>query len=133
MPVPKNRERKIVAILRDAGCSEERISLLRPLIEQTVWLERKLEQGRNVISSSSIVVPYDNGGGQTGIRKNPAFEAIHRMNVTYNSCLKTLAEAIPETQTIKIADAESSSTQAKRDVIASLRKTEAQRGGTDGE
>lgn len=133
MPVPKNRERKIVAILRDAGCSEERISLLRPLIEQTVWLERKLEQGRNVISSSSIVVPYDNGGGQTGIRKNPAFEAIHRMNVTYNSCLKTLAEAIPETQTIKIADAESSSTQAKRDVIASLRQTEAQRGGTDGE
>lgn len=133
MPVPKNRERKIIAILRDAGCSEERISLLRPLIEQTVWLERKLEQGRNVISSSSIVVPYDNGGGQTGIRKNPAFEAIHRMNVTYNSCLKTLAEAIPETQTIKIADAESSSTQAKRDVIASLRQTEAQRGGADGE
>lgn len=133
MPVPKNRERKIVEILRDAGCSEERISLLRPLIEQTVWLERKLEQGRNVISSSSIVVPYDNGGGQTGIRKNPAFEAIHRMNVTYNSCLKTLAEAIPETQTIKIADAESSSTQAKRDVISSLRRTEAQRGEVDGE
>lgn len=41
---------------------------------EVLWQAEKLEEARKLIKNASIVIAYDNGGGQTGIRKNPAFE-----------------------------------------------------------
>lgn len=94
MAVPKNRKSTIVRALRQQDVPEDQIKLLGPTIDHLVWLETKIEQGRRLIASSAIVMPYDNGGGQTGIRKNPAFEAIHRMTSSYNATLRCVEDVI---------------------------------------
>lgn len=92
--VPKNRKSTIIKTLKAQKVPDDQIKLLSPTIDHLVWLEEKIEQGRQLISSSAIVMPYDNGGGQTGIRKNPAFEAIHRMTASYNATLKCIEDVI---------------------------------------
>lgn len=94
MAVPKNRKSTIIRALRQQDVPEDQIKLLGPTIDHLVWLETKIEQGRRLIASSAIVMPYDNGGGQTGIRKNPAFEAIHRMTSSYNATLRCVEDVI---------------------------------------
>ncbi len=45
------------------------------LAAELEWQAGKLKEARAMIKGASVVIAYDNGGGQTGIRKNPAFEA----------------------------------------------------------
>ena len=131
MPVPKNRKYVITKALRKSGCDEERLKILMPSIDNLVWLEQKMEQGRALIASSAIVIPYDNGGGQKGVRKNPAFEAIHRMTASYNACLKAIVDAIPMSVSPTCGiESNHDAVQAKRDVIALLRQAETDKRGT---
>ncbi len=134
MAIPKNRRAAITKILRQQGIPDEQIKLLGPTIEHIVWLEEKMEQGRKLIAASAIVVPYDNGGGQSGIRKNPAYEAIHRMTSSYNATMKTIEDVIR-----MYADADdmssksySSTSQAAAAAIARLRNAEKSRGDGNG-
>ena len=57
----KNR---ITTILNDAGISERRMQTLAPIIENVSWMRAKLDDSRQLIKNSNIVVPYNNGGGQ---------------------------------------------------------------------
>lgn len=45
------------------------------LEREVAWMAQRLEQSRAVIADSSILIAYDNGGGQKGVRKNPGYEA----------------------------------------------------------
>ena len=45
------------------------------LEREVEWMAQRLEQARAVIADSSILIAYDNGGGQKGVRKNPGYEA----------------------------------------------------------
>lgn len=45
------------------------------LAEELAWQAKKLAEARAMIKNAPVVIAYDNGGGQSGIRKNPAFEA----------------------------------------------------------
>ena len=41
------------------------------LAESVLFMAEKLNQTRDLLTDEPIVVPYDNGGGQCGIRENP--------------------------------------------------------------
>lgn len=58
------------------------------LAENVLWMEGKLANAREVIGKSSVAIPYDNGGGQRGIRKNPAFDG-------YNSLMSSYTKSRP--------------------------------------
>jgi hypothetical protein len=47
-------------------------------------------QGRN----SQLIVGYDNGGGQRGIRKNPIYEAYNQLMANYRKSLQQLTELL---------------------------------------
>ncbi len=72
-----------------AGVDETMHPLAQSLAEELVWQREKLENARRTIDSSNMamVVSYDNGGGQRGIRKNPMFEA-------YNAAFKNYERGI---------------------------------------
>lgn len=129
MAVPKNRRNVIIKILRSQGIPDEQVKLLGPTIDHIVWLEEKMDQGRNLIAASAIVVPYDNGGGQSGIRKNPAYEAIHRMTSSYNATMKTLEDVIRMyAEQSTDAGTPSAAAQSAAAAIARLRNAEQARG-----
>lgn len=64
------------------------------LCENVLWMESKLANAREVIGKSSVAIPYDNGGGQRGIRKNPAFDGYNSLMSSYTKALKQLCEML---------------------------------------
>ena len=71
---------------------------LRPrgveLCENVLWMEAKLAEARRAIGRSSVAVPYDNGGGQRGVRKNPAFDGYNALMGGYTRALRQLCEML---------------------------------------
>ena len=88
----KNR---ITAILNDAGISERRMQTLAPIIENVSWMRAKLDDSRDLIKNSNIVVPYDNGGGQKGIRENPAFKGYESLWKAYMQGMNRILDTLP--------------------------------------
>lgn len=89
----KNR---IVGILTEAGISERRMQMLGPVIENVSWMKAKLDDSRALIKNSNIVVPYDNGGGQKGIRENPAFRGYEALWKSYMQGMNRILDTLPE-------------------------------------
>lgn len=89
----KNR---IVGILKEAGISERRMQMLGPVIENVSWMKAKLDDSRTLIKNSNIVVPYDNGGGQKGIRENPAFRGYESLWKSYMQGMNRILDTLPE-------------------------------------
>ena len=67
------------------------------LAEQVLFMAEKLEESMEGIKDQCIVIPYDNGGGQCGIRENPAFAAYEKLLTTYTKSLAALRDMIGST------------------------------------
>ena len=57
-------------------------------------MAKKLKESKAGLRDQAIVIPYDNGGGQTGIRENPAFTAYEKLLATYTKSLTALRDVI---------------------------------------
>lgn len=91
----KSEKTRIKRLLKESGTSDARMKILEPVIENVAWMKIKLDQAREKIKASGIVMPYDNGGGQTGIRENPAFKGYEALWKSYMAGMSKLLEAMP--------------------------------------
>jgi hypothetical protein len=64
------------------------------LAESVVFMAAKLEESRKVMANEPLVVPYDNGGGQTGLKENPHFAAFEKLMNTYTRSLSQLTQIV---------------------------------------
>lgn len=64
------------------------------LAESVLFMASKLEEARKTMEKEELIIPYDNGGGQSGIRENPHFTAFEKLMATYNKSLRQLEEMI---------------------------------------
>ena len=64
------------------------------LAESVVFMAAKLEESRKVMKNEPIVIPYDNGGGQSGIRENPHYTAYEHLVTAYTKSLRQLTEIV---------------------------------------
>lgn len=88
--------RKLTRFLSKNGMDEEKIKSIDPVILNVSWMKAKLDDARTAIGEDGITVEYDNGGGQTGVRENPAFRAYEALWKTYLSGLDVLLKLLPE-------------------------------------
>lgn len=88
--------RKLTRFLSKNGMDEEKIKSIDPVILNVSWMKAKLDDARTAIGEDGITVAYDNGGGQTGVRENPAFRAYEALWKTYLSGLDVLLKLLPE-------------------------------------
>jgi len=63
------------------------------------FIREKLKESREAMKEMPIVMPYDNGGGQTGIRENPAFSAYEKLLKSYLAVLTQLGATKDDKQT----------------------------------
>lgn len=101
-----------------AGVSEERIELLKTIIENTAWMKQKLDETRETIKNTAVAIPYDNGGGQKGIRENPLFKGYESLFKSYMAGMSKLLDLLPP-QTAKEIEAE---VEAPKTVLQLVRK-----------
>lgn len=64
------------------------------LAESVLFMAGKLKEAREKMKDEELIIPYDNGGGQMGIRENPHFTAFEKLMATYNKSLRQLTEII---------------------------------------
>lgn len=64
------------------------------LAESVVFMAAKLKKARSILKNEPLVIEYDNGGGQCGIRENPNFTAYEHLLTSYNKALRQLTEMV---------------------------------------
>lgn len=64
------------------------------LAESVVFMSDKLKESREAMKNEPLIIPYDNGGGQSGIRENPHFVAYEKLVATYTKSLRQLSEIV---------------------------------------
>ena len=68
------------------------------LAAQLIALGEKIEEAQAQIPDEDLVIPYDNGGGQSGIRQNPFWDSYQKLLLMYRKSLSQLAEMIEGTR-----------------------------------
>lgn len=99
-------KKKILGILEEYNLPEKKLNLIMPIIENVAWMQVKLDFSRKSMRDEKIAIPYDNGGGQSGMRENPIFKAYESLWKAYmcgiSAILQQLpAEAIEEIKTVE--------------------------------
>lgn len=74
------------------------------LAENVFFQCAKLVETRKGLTKQAVVIAYDNGGGQKGIRKNPAFEAYNQLMANYRKSLQQLTELLKEYGAVDMSD-----------------------------
>lgn len=87
--------KRLNAVLVDANISKRRMDALKPVVENTAWMKAKLDDARETIKNSQIVISYDNGGGQKGIRENPLFKGYESLWKSYMIGMGKILDALP--------------------------------------
>ena len=87
---------RLKRLLFDCEVSEKTIELLSATIENTAWIKVKLDETRETIKTSKVVIPYDNGGGQKGLRENPLFKGYESLLKAYMSGIKQILDTLPK-------------------------------------
>ena len=94
-----NYERnKIKKLLKAAGVDDNTISMLWPTIQNIGTLKAKLDDIQGELEEASLLIDWDNGGGQTGTKENPVFRMYESMWKSYTAGIKMVMSYIPEEQ-----------------------------------
>lgn len=64
------------------------------LAESVVFMAAKLKKARSILKNEPLVIEYDNGGGQCGIRENPRYVAYEHLLSSYTKALRQLTEIV---------------------------------------
>ena len=91
----QEEKQRLKTLLFDCGISEKKINMLDSVIDNTAWMKAKLDDTREQIRNTSVAIPYDNGGGQTGIRENPLFKGYSGLWKSYMSGMNTIMASLP--------------------------------------
>lgn len=86
---------RLTALLENAEISASRVEMLEPVIENSACMKVKLDEIMEQISEADIIVEYDNGGGQRGIRENPIFKGYEALWKSYMSGMSVILSALP--------------------------------------
>lgn len=109
--------KRIIKVLNGVGISTHRMQLLDPVITNTAWMKAKLDDAREAIKTSNIVISYDNGGGQKGIRENPLFKGYEALWKSYMTGMNRIIDCLPE----EVAQIEDDSIERPKTTLELLR------------
>ena len=91
----EEEKQRLISLLFSCNVSESNVCLLDAVIENTAWMKAKLDETRGLIRNSGVAIPYDNGGGQTGIRENPLFKGYINLWKSYMAGMNVIMAALP--------------------------------------
>ena len=92
----KKEAKRLTELLLNEKVSQQQIMLIEPIIENTAWMKIKLDETRESIKTSSVAMPYNNGGGQKGVRENPLFKGYEALWKAYMQGMEKILDQLPE-------------------------------------
>lgn len=115
---------RLKSLLFNFNISEDMVGLLEDVINNTAWIKVKLDEAREAIKTSNVVIPYDNGGGQKGLRENPLFKGYESLLKSYMGGMKQILDVLPK-QAADVKEAEMEKPQTMLELVRSKHKKEA--------
>lgn len=115
--IAAEEKQRLTSLLFSCEVSESRIAALDSVIDNTAWMKAKLDEAREAIKNTSVAIPYDNGGGQTGIRENPLFKGYEALWKSYISGLNLILSACPQ----KVVEKEAEQIETPKTVLQLVR------------
>lgn len=110
-------KQRLTSLLFSCEIPESRINALETVIDNTAWMKAKLDEAREAIKNTSVAIPYDNGGGQTGIRENPLFKGYEALWKSYISGLNLILSTCPQ----KVVEKEAEQIETPKTVLQLVR------------
>jgi hypothetical protein len=92
----EEEQNRIIELLNEVGISAKKMKLLEPIVLNTAWMKVKLDDAREAIKNSNIVISYDNGGGQKGIRENPLYKGYESLWRSYMAGMDRILSTLPD-------------------------------------
>ena len=92
----EEEQNRIIELLNEVGISAKKMKLLESIVLNTAWMKVKLDDAREAIKNSQIVIKYDNGGGQKGIRENPLFKGYESLWKSYMQGMNRILDCLPD-------------------------------------
>ena len=87
---------RIRQLLFSCSVKDKKIEMLDPIIENTAWMKAKLDDAREAVKNSNVVIKYNNGGGQEGLRENPIFKGYEALWKSYMAGMGRILDALPQ-------------------------------------
>lgn len=88
-------KQRLTALLFDCNIPEKKTALLKDTIANIAWMKVKLDDTRDTIRHTDVAIPYDNGGGQKGVRENPLFKGYAGLWKSYMAGMKIIMDLLP--------------------------------------
>lgn len=90
-----DERQRLTALLFDCGISDRKMKALDAIIDNVAWMKIKLDDTREAIKTAGVVIAYDNGGGQKGLRENPLFKGYASLWKSYMSGMNAIFGTLP--------------------------------------
>lgn len=92
----ENEKNRLCDLLSRAKVPDEKREALAGVIDNLAWMRIRLDDTRNEIKDSKVCIPYDNGGGQSGIRENPLYKGYENLWKSYMVGLEKFSSYLPK-------------------------------------
>ena len=114
---------RLKSLLFSYSIPERKVGFLEDVINNVSWMKVKLDVTREKIKTSDVCIPYDNGGGQTGMRENPLFKGYESLFKSYMSGMRQILDVLPK-QAAEVEKQEIEKPQTMLDFVRNKHKKE---------
>jgi len=91
----ESERKKLTELIADVDAKKKKAAA--PLVKNAAFMRVKLDELMQTLMSQTPIIPYDNGGGQKGIREHPGFTAYNKLFNSFSKCIKQLCDLLPST------------------------------------
>lgn len=89
----KKEKNKLKKIFKDID--ENKLKFCMTLIDRLAWLNVNVKELEDKIDLDGTTIPYDNGGGQSGIKDNPDVKTLIQYTRNITTITKQLVDLVP--------------------------------------
>ena len=92
----KKEKNKLKKIFKEID--KNKLDFCMTLIDRLAWLNVSVKELENKIDIEGTTIPYDNGGGQSGIKDNPDVKTLIQYTRNITTITKQLVDLVPASQ-----------------------------------
>ncbi len=89
----KKEKNKLKKIFKEID--ENKLKFVMTLIDRLAWLNVSVKELEDNIDKNGTTIPYDNGGGQSGIKDNPDVKTLIQYTRNITTITKQLVDLVP--------------------------------------
>ena len=94
----RKEKQKIIRELRKAKISRYKMKVLDSVIDNVAFMKVKLDEIREMLLTEDLLVEYDNGGGQKGLKESPIFKQYQSLFANFMKGMDKILQPMPDVE-----------------------------------